>query len=155
MFSHLHLPTQIPIEEYHDLQREMIEERTKNSVLMKELEMMEEYRDELLEKLEDANMVTDLRLEMQQVLLSLCLVSLTVANFLTWDVFFFLFSLGQIHQLQVFKKYREFFEEGKKKLERRYMSLLESSVHDILRAQNRCNELENENAELRALLSQR
>ena len=53
--------------------------------------LAEEHSEEMAERLQEAAMMTELKLEMQQV-----------------------------HQLKVFKKYREFFEDGKKKLEQKY-----------------------------------
>ena len=61
-------------------------------VLEESFDMLaEEHSEELAERLQEAAIMTELKLEMQQV-----------------------------HQLKVFKKYRDFFDEGKRKLEQRY-----------------------------------
>ena len=93
-------------------------------VLEESFDMLaEEHSEELAERLQEAAIMTELKLEMQQV-----------------------------HQLKVFKKYRDFFDEGKRKLEQRYSELLQDAVQDTLMYKNRVQELEQQVEDLKEQL---
>lgn len=103
-----------------DIEMKYIQEKNDKELLMKKVAILTSDNENLSNRLEEEHLRATVELEKQQV----------------------------VH-FQIFRKYREHFEDEKKRLEGRFVALLDEAIKDALYLSNRNAELEQQIAELK------
>jgi hypothetical protein len=111
----------VDAEKFLDLEMKLVAEKADKELLMTKVGILTQDNEKLSNTIEEQHLRATVELEKQQ----------------------------QQH-FAIFRRYREFFEEDKARLERKYMTLLDEAIKDALFLASRNAHLESELAELRA-----
>ncbi len=110
----------VTAERHLDLEMSLMQERADKELLMTKVGILTQDNERLSNSLEEQHLTATVELEKQQ-----------------------------IQHFQIFRRYREHFEEEKKRLETKYMALVDEAIRDAIFLANRNAELEQQIAELR------